>query len=249
MRTSALAQCPCLFPSFWPAAVAVTRRMGCRLLDLHDEGTVSLAAVCIVALDECDKMLGLGFAPQLQRLATLLLHRSTVAAAGDSSADAPAAQPPAADAAHGVGALGELAADGDAVAAKRARKRKAPDVALVRKQSGNAVPHAARPQVLLFSATMGEDACSHFGEWLAEDALQVDVAEEASARMSSTVTQVVQVCAEHKKPAKLLKHLQSINAASKGARAQPRVLVFCNKIKVRCSILCIIVTGQLYKCA
>jgi hypothetical protein len=45
--------------------------------------------------------------------------------------------------------------------------------------------------------------------------------------------QVVQVCAEHKKPDKLLKHLRSINAACDGARTLPRVLVFCNKVKVR----------------
>ena len=44
--------------------------------------------------------------------------------------------------------------------------------------------------------------------------------------------QVVQVCAEHKKVAKLLKHLACITAASKGSRALPRILLFCNKVKV-----------------
>jgi hypothetical protein len=44
---------------------------------------------------------------------------------------------------------------------------------------------------------------------------------------------VVHVCAEHKKPAKLLKHLGAIKAAAAGLRNPPRVLVFANKIKVR----------------
>lgn len=46
------------------------------------------------------------------------------------------------------------------------------------------------------------------------------------------ILQVVQVCAEHKKPAKLLKHLEAIKAASQGLRNPPRVLVFANRIKV-----------------
>jgi hypothetical protein len=40
------------------------------------------------------------------------------------------------------------------------------------------------------------------------------------------------VCAEHKKPAKLLKHLAAIKEAAAGARNPPRVLVFANRIKV-----------------
>lgn len=40
------------------------------------------------------------------------------------------------------------------------------------------------------------------------------------------------MCAEHKKPAKLLKHLAAIKAAAEGLRNPPRVLVFANRIKV-----------------
>lgn len=47
-----------------------------------------------------------------------------------------------------------------------------------------------------------------------------------------SVLQVVQVCAEHKKPAKLLKHLAAVKAASEGLRNPPRMLVFANRIKV-----------------
>lgn len=43
---------------------------------------------------------------------------------------------------------------------------------------------------------------------------------------------MVHVCAEHKKPAKLLKHLATIREASAGLRNPPRVLVFANRIKV-----------------
>eukprot|EP00775_Hariotina_reticulata_P002128 gene2128-2447_t len=42
---------------------------------------------------------------------------------------------------------------------------------------------------------------------------------------------IVHVCAEHKKPAKLLKHLAAIKEASTGLRNPPRVLIFANKIK------------------
>ena len=42
----------------------------------------------------------------------------------------------------------------------------------------------------------------------------------------------MQVCAEHKKLPKLLKHLQAVKVAAQGARALPRILVFCNQIKV-----------------
>jgi hypothetical protein len=40
------------------------------------------------------------------------------------------------------------------------------------------------------------------------------------------------VCAEHKKPAKLLKHLAAIKEVSVGLRNPPRMLIFANKIKV-----------------
>ena len=48
--------------------------------------------------------------------------------------------------------------------------------------------------------------------------------------------QVVQVCAEHKKLGKLLKHLEAVGAASPSARSPPRMLIFCNKIKA-CHIM------------
>lgn len=41
--------------------------------------------------------------------------------------------------------------------------------------------------------------------------------------------QVVQVCAEHKKAAKLQKHLERIRAGAQGMRNPPRILIFANR--------------------
>ena len=53
-----------------------------------------------------------------------------------------------------------------------------------------------------------------------------------SPRMPPLSPPFMQVCAEHKKPAKLLKHLASIKDKAQGLRNPPRVLVFANRIKV-----------------
>ena len=39
------------------------------------------------------------------------------------------------------------------------------------------------------------------------------------------------MCAEHKKPRKLLKHLEAAKAASRAQRNPPRCLVFTNRVK------------------
>lgn len=39
------------------------------------------------------------------------------------------------------------------------------------------------------------------------------------------------MCAEHKKPKKLLKHMASIRARAAGQRNPPRTLVFANRVK------------------
>ncbi|KAK9917623.1 hypothetical protein WJX75_006589 [Coccomyxa subellipsoidea] len=86
-----------------------------------------------------------------------------------------------------------------------------------------------RPQVLLFTATMPAEVDETAQQWQREPVvLQVSA---SGASISRTVVQVVQVCAEHKKPKKLLKHLGQIKEASKGIRNPPRVLVFANRIK------------------
>ena len=55
----------------------------------------------------------------------------------------------------------------------------------------------------------------------------------APSALLLVASQVVQVCAEHKKPAKLLRHLAAVKVAGAAMRNPPRVLVFANRIKVR----------------
>lgn len=54
----------------------------------------------------------------------------------------------------------------------------------------------------------------------------------SSLLLTLQMSALLQVCAEHKKPAKLLKHLANIKEKSSGMRNPPRVLVFANRIKV-----------------
>ena len=65
-----------------------------------------------------------------------------------------------------------------------------------------------RPQVLLMTATWTKEVEAAAAKWQ-KDPVRVQVG-ASSASISRTITQVVQVCAEHKKPQKLLKHLQQI---------------------------------------
>ncbi|KAL0036815.1 hypothetical protein WJX77_000238 [Trebouxia sp. C0004] len=86
-----------------------------------------------------------------------------------------------------------------------------------------------RPQVLLFTATMPEALQEVAAKWQRKPVSIYLAPGEMS--ISQTITQVVQVCAEHKKPAKLLKHLTHIKESSTGQRNAPKVLVFANRIK------------------
>lgn len=102
-----------------------------------------------------------------------------------------------------------------------------------KKQQQQHQQHAAatKPQVLLFSATLPRAVKHTARAWLAPSCASISCSAGADS-ISQTITQVVQVCAEHKKPAKLLKHLAAIRAVSEGQRNPPRVLVFANRIKV-----------------
>lgn len=98
------------------------------------------------------------------------------------------------------------------------------------------------PQIGLFTATMQGDVIEIAREWLnTPQFITLDESREpntsthkdsgASTAISTTVVQIAQVCAEHKKPGKLLKHLEGIKEANKGQRHAPRVLIFANRIK------------------
>lgn len=97
--------------------------------------------------------------------------------------------------------------------------------------------HADRAavQVGLFTATMPAAMHALTSAWLNNPkkiALKSASSGASAGRaISATVVQVVQVCAEHKKPVKLMKHLESIKTATTGNRHAPKILIFSNRIK------------------
>ena len=155
-----------------------------------------------VVLDEADKMLGMGFFDQIEKIKTLIFGASETKV--------------------------------QAVTTEKKKKKS---------------PKKVRPQVGLFTATMPSEVRTIADTWLAlprrlhlssgddddkdNGTDNTDTSGRRNRQISSTVVQVVQVCAEHKKPAKLMKHLTSINAASAtaGLRHLPRILIFANRIK------------------
>jgi hypothetical protein len=135
-----------------------------RLLDLIDAGHISLDKVACVVLDEADKMLNLGFAPQLDRLREMVLSGRAAAAA-----------------AAGGSAGGQEG--------KRQGKKKKGGKGGADERGGGAGGASGRPQVLLFTATMPEEVEVTAGAWLAAGAERVRSAPSA-ASISTTITQV-----------------------------------------------------------
>lgn len=122
----------------------------CFFADAHGQ-------VCYVVLDEADKMLSLGFQPQLDRLHQLLL----------GAHPEPAAEGKGAAKGKGKGKAGAAAEAAQAVAG---------------------VVAGARPQVLLFTATMPAEVEGAAGRWLRRP-VRVVVTHSA-ASISRTITQV-----------------------------------------------------------
>jgi superfamily II DNA/RNA helicase len=122
-----------------------------RLLDLVDAGALNLGSVECVVLDEADKMLNLGFAPQLDRLRSMLLPPAAPDSGGGGGEEGPRKKKRKGQA-EGAGAG---AADG------AARRR--------------------RPQVLLFTATMPREVEVTAGAWLAAGAARVRSAPSAES--------------------------------------------------------------------
>ena len=62
---------------------------------------------------------------------------------------------------------------------------------------------------------------------------KADLNETISGKVSKSITQVVHVCAEHKKPRKLMKFLRKVKEQDKAEkrRQASKVLIFCNRIK------------------
>jgi superfamily II DNA/RNA helicase len=167
----------------------------CRLLDLHEEGAVSLAAVIVVAIDECDKMLALGFSAQLQRLAQLLLPAPSVKS---ENAPGSARLNKRGEAADGVSCSGCV----DSASKRRKRRRSGgtADELLVpvseaqTREGGVSVGPSERPQVLLVSATLPADWQNSAGDWVKEGAARVTVSAPGAGCISKAVTQARPWC-------------------------------------------------------
>ena len=82
----------------------------------------------------------------------------------------------------------------------------------------------------LVSATWPPAAAAVASAWTA-GAARVSLTTPSSTSLSIGIAQTVHVCAEHKKPAKLARHLEAVKAASAASRSKPRVLIFCNRVK------------------
>ena len=114
-------------------------------------------------------------------------------------------------------------------------------------QNSSPSPLSSQLQCMLVSATMPASVSRLASVWLGEGFASVGEGSPAAVRLSAAnsslsspsssssggVTQVVTVCAKHKKPAKLLKHLARARdaAIAAGERHAPRVLIFANRIK------------------
>eukprot|EP00210_Caulerpa_lentillifera_P003849 g3676.t1 len=84
--------------------------------------------------------------------------------------------------------------------------------------------------VCAFSATLPESIQDQLGDWVGPHEAKIEVSVNAEI-VSRTITQVVHVCAEHKKLQKLKKHLGKIKEQNDNMRSPPRVLIFANTIK------------------
>jgi superfamily II DNA/RNA helicase len=230
-----------------------------RLLDLIDAGHVSLTSVRAIVLDEADKMLNLGFAPQLERLRAMLLPADDSSAAGagkkqkkkgkDKAVAAAAAN---GEAAGGGGGRPQVllftatmpkeveSVVGAWLGPSAVRVRTAPSAESISTTIAQARPGGAgakgRGAPRLHFALAAAPAGLHT-PWRpapppgGPSTCSIPTRPHPNPCPNTLTPQVVHVCAEHKKPAKLLKHLAAVKAAAAGARNPPRVLVFANRVK------------------
>ena len=159
-----------------------------RLLDLADSGHLVLGHVRYVVLDEADKMLGLGFKPQLDRLYDMLQLGGTAAPAAAAAGSGAAAAAAAGSGAAAAAAVGAVEGKKKGAAAKKHKQQQA--------EAAEAEPavRPQRPQVLLFSATMPAEVEAAAAQWLRKPE-RVAVSAGGANAISRTVTQVgVEAC-------------------------------------------------------
>jgi ATP-dependent RNA helicase DDX5/DBP2 len=131
-----------------------------RLLEHIGDGFIGLGSVQVVVLDEADKMLSVGFEPQLQRLKGMLLRES---AKGSSKSNVAAAE-----------------------ASSKQKKRKQADSTA---SAAAAAEGSGRPQVLLFTATLPAAVQATAAVWLLPGASRLSCTAGADC-ISRTITQV-----------------------------------------------------------
>ncbi|GBG30135.1 ATP-dependent RNA helicase DBP2 [Hondaea fermentalgiana] len=174
-----------------------------RALDLVRAEDLSLESTTFFVLDECDRMLDMGFEPQLREFASALRKDGHETQNVLLSATFPAK-------------LQRILKDLALLARDPLRFRVNP--------GGAVVPFGD-----------GSDGALEADE--TELSLQAASAEQTAAAaqgIASSITQIVQVCAEHKKPMKLAKFLDKVDAEDREqnrTRNPSSILIFCTKIK------------------
>ena len=172
-----------------------------RLLDLAEGGELVLARCLALALDEADKMMQMGLREQLEGI------RACLPRGPDFQTMLFSATYPS--------DLGVVAQEWTRPGAtmvdvtKLSRKGNPVDVEVDEEDDGE-----------------GREAGGRGDEGAGEDE---DEGEAVS--IPPGVVQEVWVCAEHKKPRKLLKHLEAVKTEATGQRRMPRVLIFANRVK------------------
>eukprot|EP00927_Polykrikos_kofoidii_P056172 TRINITY_DN50334_c0_g1_i1.p1 TRINITY_DN50334_c0_g1~~TRINITY_DN50334_c0_g1_i1.p1 ORF type:complete len:722 (-),score=119.14 TRINITY_DN50334_c0_g1_i1:105-2270(-) len=195
-----------------------------RLLDLMGLGAISLAGVTYLVLDEADRMLALGFEAQLNAImGAIRPNRQSLL----FSATFP-------------GKLRESAeqwmAKERVIIRVAAMEVDAPNGAKREDASAPDQPTAVETSEPAMSEKQGSDSAAACEKGPVVDDATLEEAEMGSSStltVSPTVDQTVHVCAEHKKPRKLLRFIDKIRAdeKTKGVRQRSAILIFCSQIK------------------
>mmetsp|Transcript_107635 Transcript_107635/g.303146 ORF Transcript_107635/g.303146 Transcript_107635/m.303146 type:complete len:779 (-) Transcript_107635:20-2356(-) len=191
-----------------------------RLLDLLGLGALSMEHVTYLVLDEADRMLALGFEPQLTAITKAirpnrqaLLFSATFPGKLREAAEQWMA---AERVIIRVGTMETTALQSDKVGGEKSKDDR-----------GTAEDAAA-------ADTEDEEATAVVDHGLGETGeAALTTSASSTLTVSPTVHQTVHVCANHKKPRKLIKFVEKVRADEQatGVRQRAAILVFCGQIK------------------
>eukprot|EP00928_Gymnodinium_smaydae_P031096 TRINITY_DN22944_c0_g1_i1.p1 TRINITY_DN22944_c0_g1~~TRINITY_DN22944_c0_g1_i1.p1 ORF type:complete len:785 (-),score=238.24 TRINITY_DN22944_c0_g1_i1:8-2362(-) len=203
-----------------------------RLLDLMGLGVLSMENVTYLVLDEADRMLALGFEPQLTAITKAirpnrqaLLFSATFpgklreAAEQWLGAERVTIRVAALETAGAEKGEAKAESDGDAAASDKEADKEDDDEDDVEEGADST------------AATTGAAAATGSGE--PRGRLAAAAAAASTLTVSSTIHQTVHVCAVHKKPRKLLKFIDKVRSGERaaGVRQRAAIMVFCGQIK------------------